>query len=247
MDDGTMAGRIVQIVDAVTAAGPLTLAELARTTTLPRSTVHRIAEDLCGRRLLVKAGERYELGARVISWGCRALAENNMRAAAAPVLSELQSRSGRFTWLYRVDGEDVQMIDRALPANVPDLVSRGPWPRSVHRAGLMLAAGGQVAMADHPERVEELLRQGLPRSSPYSPVRAKQIVDGMTRCRETGRAIDREGFMPGWACVAAPIRDAAGVTVGAIGITGRAVSFDPTKMANHVVAGAEAVNTRLVA
>lgn len=246
MDDKTMAGRIVQIIDAVTAEGPLTLAELARTTCLPRSTAHRIAEDLCSRHLLVKAAERYELGTRVISWGCHAMARDRLRVAAAPVLADLHSRSGRFAWLYRVDGEDIQLLDRTLPASVPDSVSRLPWPRNLRRAGLLLAAGGQVAMADHPMQVDELLRQGLPRTSPYSPVRAQQIVEGMTRCRETGRAIDREGFLLGWACVAAPIRDGAGATIGAIGITGRSVSFDPARLAAHVLTGAEAVSACLV-
>lgn len=245
MDDGTMTGRIVQLIDAVTAAHSVSLGELARDTGLPRSSVHRIAEDLCRRGLLVKVEDRYQLGSRIVTWGCRALEESTLRMAAAPVLAELHDRSKQFTWVYRVDGDDVQIIDRSNPAPIPALISRLPWPRTLQRAGLVLAAGGRAAIADRPERVEELLRAGVPRSSPYSPAGADRIVEAITHCRENGWTVDREGFILGWACVAAPVKDANGNTVGVIGVTGRSGSFDPTRHIDPVRAGAEAASARL--
>lgn len=245
-DDGTMPGRIIQVLDALTRAGPQSLGELTRETGLPRSTAYRIAEDLRRRDVLVKMEDRYELGSRILSWGCRALAENKLRSAAAPLLAELHHRSRNLVWLCRADGEDTQIIDRSIPTGARGAYTARMWPQSLHRAGLLLAAGGQAAVADHPDLVERLLGEGIPRPSRYSPQGASKIIERIKKCRETGHAIDREEFLLGWACVAASIRDESGRTVGVIGITGRSTSFDPTKHAAHVLAGADTIGARLV-
>ncbi|HEX6356653.1 helix-turn-helix domain-containing protein [Actinophytocola sp.] len=92
MDDHTVTGRILAVLDAVADHdGPISLAELTRAVAVPKPTVRRIAADLCARRMLRRCADDggYLLGPRVLELGMRAAAQLDLRQAATPYLQDL--------------------------------------------------------------------------------------------------------------------------------------------------------------
>jgi DNA-binding IclR family transcriptional regulator len=65
MDDHTVIGRAVAILDCIaSAAGPLALAALTRRTGIPKPTVRRIANDLTKRGMLELTSDGYQPATR---------------------------------------------------------------------------------------------------------------------------------------------------------------------------------------
>ena len=245
MDDHTVMGRAVAVLDAVAASAPASLTALTEATGLPRSTAYRIAEDLCRRGVLDKRDGIYHLGARLVSWGSRALGDDRLRQAAYAHMWDLHHRSGEFAWVTRVDADTIDMIDKTFGPQVPWRMTAGPFPPEQQRAGLLHSAGGRAAIAGRPDLVEHLIRGGVPRPTPYAPTRPDQIRDAMARCHESGYSTEHEHFMLGWRCVAAPITDAEGRVCGVIGITGRGLRFGPQRYAEHVRRSADEITRTL--
>lgn len=244
MDDHTVSGRTVAILDLVALSGVASLAALTEHTGIPRSTAYRLAEDLCRRGVLLKKDNLYRLGSRIVAWGCQAAASNELRQAADPYVWDMYERTGEFAWLYLVEGEDVHMLARSH-GSLPGQMASIPWPKGQHRTALLLAAGGRAAVAGRPDLVEDLLAGGVPRTTPYAPRRHDQIREGMARCRESGFAVEQECFAQGWGCVAAPISDPSGQTCGVIGLTVRAGRLTPQRFSGRILGAAEAIAGRL--
>src|SRR4051812_32472706 len=71
----------------------LTLEEVVHRTHLPRSTTHRILEQLVRLRWLDHTNVGYLLGQRSLELGGREIGQSTLRTAAAPVLHELAMRT----------------------------------------------------------------------------------------------------------------------------------------------------------
>ena len=89
-------------------AGPLTLGELARATTLPRATAHRLASALECHRLVGRDDlGRFVLGPGLVRLG-RAASVTTSRTlvdVAAPVLAALRDQTGESAQLYVRSGD----------------------------------------------------------------------------------------------------------------------------------------------
>ncbi len=91
----SMLDRFTAIIDAFEdASAALTLDQIAARARLPRSTTHRILDQLVRLRWLTHSGRGYRLGARTSSWGTGESADARLRSVAAPVLHDLQMRTG---------------------------------------------------------------------------------------------------------------------------------------------------------
>src|SRR5882757_1619212 len=94
MDDNTVAGRVVAVLDAVAElGGSVSLAALTRSTGIPKPTVRRIAADLVARHLLEHCENGYRLGQRLLELGMSAAEQHGLRNAAAPYLQDLFART----------------------------------------------------------------------------------------------------------------------------------------------------------
>ena len=91
---------------------PLTLVEVARSTNLPRCTVHRILEQLVKLSWLEQSPFGYCLGRRSRQLGVGDRAQADLRAAAAPMLHELHLRTGLLAHLAILDGAGVEYLDK---------------------------------------------------------------------------------------------------------------------------------------
>ncbi|WP_410875546.1 IclR family transcriptional regulator [Nocardia sp. A7] len=213
----SMIERMTLILDAFDAATPtLTLLGLAERTGLPRSTVHRILDQMIRLRWLSHTPGGYRLGLRVLELGGLAAEQNELREVVGPLLYELSQRTGLVGHLAVLDGREVLFLDRSGGRGrvvIPTRVG-GRLPAHSTAVGKALLATLEPGIAEASLRGNTVART------------ARTIVDRAELHRELARirnrqgvAVDTEESMPGVGCVAVPIRG-RGVAVAAISLSG---------------------------
>lgn len=228
----SMIERMTLILDAFDSSNrTLTLLGLAERTGLPRSTVHRILDQMIRLRWLSHTEGGYRLGMRPLELGGLAADHNEIRDAVNPLLHELCQRTGMTGHLGVLDGKEVVYLDKTggrLAANLPTRLG-GRMP--AHCTAL-----GKAMLASHePTTVNAIFRARLPRLTP----RTIGDLDGLhrelarIRLRE-GIAVDQEESVTGVVCVAAPLRG-RGPAAAALSVTGQARAVDAQRLARVVV------------
>ncbi|MEV6655909.1 IclR family transcriptional regulator [Nocardia fluminea] len=213
----SMIERMTLILDAFDAATPtLTLLGLAERTGLPRSTVHRILDQMIRLRWLAHTPGGYRLGLRVLELGGLAAEQNELREVVGPLLYELSQRTGLVGHLAVLDGREVLFLDRSGGRSrvlIPTRVG-GRLPAHSTAVGKALLATLEPGIAEAALRGNAVART------------ARTIVDRAELHRELARirnrqgvAVDTEESLPGVGCVAVPIRG-RGVAVAAISLSG---------------------------
>ncbi|MFE3200687.1 IclR family transcriptional regulator [Embleya sp. NPDC059237] len=232
MDDHTVTGRVIAVLDAVAAQRtPVSLAELTRRTTIPKPTVRRIAHDLVRRRLLDRCGHRYRLGSRLLDLGMRAAAQQGLHRIGTPHVQDLFARTGEIVWINTFTDTALTLVGTAFGANRAQDVRRGGWPLPIDSPAFPNTAAGRVLMTRRPDLVEHLRARPpapLTRYAAGSWARLDAAVDVV---RDTGTAIEQEQCLLGYSCVATGLHAPDGELVGMIGITGRIGSFDAHRAA----------------
>lgn len=200
----SMIERMTLILDELGRPGSrLTLEEISRRTHLPRSTAHRILEQLIGLCWVEHTPAGYALGERARRLGAEPdRGHDELRAAAAPVLHDLHVRTGLVVHLAVLDGPSVRYLDKIggrAAAAVPSRVG-----------GLMPAHGtalGKALLAwKEPEEVDVLMASELTGPDdglPAAVLRLHAELHGVRR--RGGLAFERGSCVPGVSCVAAPV------------------------------------------
>lgn len=209
----SMVERMTLILDAF---GPpdtcLTLEGISRQTGLPRSTAHRILDQLVRVEWLAHGPDGYVLGARSLRLGSGVRYEAAIREAAAEKLQELHVRTGLVAHLGVLQGNEVYFLDRVGFRSSLEVPSRvgGRLPAHVTALGKAMLAWSE------PEEVERLLGMSVCRSTTN---RQSSLHQELTRVRANGLAYCHGESHSHLACVASAIRGPQG-QVGAISLTG---------------------------
>ena len=214
-------GRAALILSAFEHGEPvLSLADLSAHTGLPKSTVHRFAEQFLELGWFERAVGGYRVGLRLFEVGGLADRRKRLTDCAAPHLQHLAAQTRCAVHLGVLEGSDVVYLAK-LPIRGLTLPTRdgGRMPASCTGLGkAMLAFAGD-------EQVEAIVHKGLERLTPTSIVDPGLLHQELAAVRERGVAYDREEACVGVSCVAAPIRG-AGRAVGAVSVTGFTERFD---------------------
>ncbi|MFI6213760.1 IclR family transcriptional regulator [Nocardia brasiliensis] len=232
----SMIERMTLILDAFDGSTPtLTLLGLSERTGLPRSTVHRILDQMIRLRWLAHAPGGYRLGLRTLELGGLAADHNEIRDVVSPLLHDLCQRTGMVGHLGVLDGREVLYLDKAggrFAANVPTRLG-GRMPAHSTALGKALLASLE------PSIVETSFRDRLPQLT------ARTICDRTDLHRELGKirqrqgvAVDNEESVAGIACVAVPIRG-RGAAVAALSLSahldGDRKFLDTTRLARVLI------------
>ena len=215
----SMVERMTLILDAF--EGPntrLTLEEVARNTHLPRSTAHRILDQLVRLSWLEHTAFGYSLGRRSLSLGGGANSHGELRAAAAPRLHELQLKTGMVVHLAVLDAAEVSYLDKVggrFAASVPSRVGgRAP----AHCTALGKAILAWLA----PEQVDAQIGTAISRLTRRSIGDLGTLHQELARIRKrNGLAFERGECFPDIACAAAAVRGPDG-PLAAISLVGDA-------------------------
>ncbi|MFE6508413.1 IclR family transcriptional regulator [Nocardioides sp. NPDC057767] len=213
----SMVERMSLILDAFETPGIRhTPEQVSRITHLPRTTVHRILDQLVRLEWLTQTPFGFGLGPRSLGLGGGGRADTELRSATAPHLHEMQVTTGLVAHLAVLDGAEVRYLDKIggrFAARVPSMVG-GRVP--AHATAL-----GKAMLAWLPaERVDELVAPAL---TPLTPATIGDLADlhqELHRVRSRcGVAFERGETDPDIACVAAAIRGPEG-PVGAVSLVG---------------------------
>lgn len=237
----SMVERVTLIMDVFEGrTARLSLEEVARSTQLPRSTAHRILDQLVKLRWLEHTGLGYGLGRRALGLGGGDGAHSRIREAAAARLHHLQIKTGLVVHLAVLDGAEVHYLDKAggrFAAAVPSRVGG--------RAPAHSTALGKAMLAWlEPEDVEARAAGAIGRMTQRTISDLGTLHQELNRIRRRhGLAFERGECFPDIACVATAVRGPEG-PVAAISLVGDAWS-PLEKVAPLVVDAARQVSREL--
>lgn len=225
-----MVERMTLVLDAFDVGTPrLTLQELTERTGLPRSTTHRILEQLVALRWLEHSGQSYALGMRALELGGLAVAHHELRDIATPLLADLHRRTGAVASLAVLDRRDVVYVDRHGRGLTSDSVTRvgGRAPAHATAAGkAMLAWTDASFLAGYKER--------LPGRTPHTITTLDVLRQDLQHVRSRGGiAYEREEAVQGSVAVAVALRG-TGRALAALQLSGDARAVNLERLAPYV-------------
>lgn len=163
----------------------LSLEEVTLRSGLPRSTTHRILEQLVQFEWVSHIDNLYSLGQRSLRLGAREIVYTQLRSASHARLHELACRTGLVVHLAALDGQEIYYVDKfGGPGahNVPSEVGG--------RAPAHCTALGKGILANLPPEIVHELYTG-----PVSPGRTtRSIADLGALHRELAKVRARHGL-----------------------------------------------------
>jgi IclR family acetate operon transcriptional repressor len=216
-EDGVTASRLAALLGAFEPGdGALGVSELARRTSLAKSTVHRLVGHLVTTGLLEREGTSARLGLKLFEIGQLAIRQRGLVDAARPYLADLREATHNTVHLAVLEGTEVVYLDILSGPDAPALPSRigGRFP--AHATGV-----GKAILAFSPASdVETVIAAGLARISPRTITAPGLLRRHLAKVREDGIAYEREESGIGVVCAASPLLDGTGRALAAISISG---------------------------
>lgn len=234
------------LLEALARAGAARgVSDLARELGLTKSNVHRLLRTLADHGYVHNPGAagRYEITLKLWELGARALDGLDVKAVAFPFMEELAALSGETVHLSVLDQGEVVYVDKV---DSPRPVRA--YSRIGGRAPAYCVATGKALLAHAPEAVVAAVTKRLEPHTAGTITDPAALRAELQRIRRTGYAVNRGEWREGVGGAAAPIRDAGGQVVAAIGISGPTDRLRPRtlkRLVPAVVAAASAVSARL--
>ncbi|MGJ5197694.1 IclR family transcriptional regulator [Bradyrhizobium sp. HKCCYLRH1030] len=215
-------GRALQILEILAEDDEgYRLSDLAVRAGLSTSTVHRLLTTLEKRRFVQfdRMESKWHVGAQSFAVGATFTRRRNFVALAIPYLRRLRDQSRETANLAVVDDESLMVLLRLDSREIM---------RSLTKVGgrlAMVASGmGKAVLATYSDDdVNGIIhRQGMPRLTEKSIIRASDLFRELETIRRQGYAVDDEEARLGLRCIAAVVHDSCREPVAAISISGLA-------------------------
>jgi len=211
----SMVDRVVLILSIFerSSCEALTAGQISVCSGIPRSSVHRILQQLVSARWLKRHEDGYALGLRMFEIGSLVAHRSRITSAARPFIHELAQRSGQVVHLAVLDQQDVVYLDKVAAACADracaDRAFADALPSRVGgRFPAHCTAVGKALLAySPPATVSEYLATGLRRRTAASLATPAALEAAVASIRNSGYATDQDEAAPGVACVAAPVRN----------------------------------------
>lgn len=195
-----MIDRVASLLESFVGERPLTLAEIARRSHVPRSSAHRILQRLVELGWVERKQFKYALGVRMFELGSQFTRRRTVHRAALPVMTQLHRRSGLTVHLSMLVGAEIMHLERVglWPS------TSGQWSVGARQPATITAAGRALLATLSPDQWPELCFEDAPTC--YSIHTRSQLVRDLDRVRNRGGiAVDSQGTALGVTVVAAPI------------------------------------------
>jgi IclR family KDG regulon transcriptional repressor len=228
--------RAIAVLNTFSFKAPdLTLKEITDKTGLSKPTVFRILSTLEPNHYVAldQSSGRYRLGSRIMELGGVVKSSITLRKVARPRLTDLQIDTGATVILGALMDDELVYIGMRETAGPIRRVSDVGWRRSPHFGML-----GMVLMAfKERAEVERLLEKSpLIAHTRFSIVDRERFFDRLRDVRNSGYVIEFNEAIEGAWAVAAPVRDASGAVVAALGATLPLVERSDSRIAEVVTA-----------
>lgn len=212
----------------------LTNADLSRRLKIPKSSASYILRVLENRAYLKRNDSgKYLLGLQLMSLSSDALSHADVREIAKPILNRFLKKSrlpeahlavldnGRAVYIEKVEAEDSFIrMDIWVGHRLP-----------VHTTSIGKAL---VAYLTDNEIIEILKSRGMEKKTDKSITSRQKFLSEMKKVREFGFAVDNEENSDGVRCVAAPIFDAKGKVIAALGTSSTILQINEANLPKYV-------------
>ena len=216
LPEHTVLGRSASIMEAFNGGQRvLSLSDLNKRTQLPKSTLHRLVDQLCQVGWLERDHGGYRVGMRMFELGTLAFDGNRLHEAAFPHLQALAGKTGLAAQLAVLDRAEVVYLERIVVGPI-----RLPTRRGGRKPAYCTALGKAIAAYDD-DAVRTVVTAPMPRKTRQTITEPVALWTELKRVREDGVAFDRGEAYEELVCVAAPIRS-SGNAIGAVSVTGPA-------------------------
>ncbi len=221
-------GKACEVIELIgNSPDGLMLKQIYQPLEIPRTTALRITQTLLDAGFLAENEKSaLVLGTALVQIGVKALDNLDIRGFARPILKRLASETGESCHLAVLNAERSMLVE----------VADSPHPvRIAARPGTLVelhcSSTGKVFLAFQiPEPAKFIQTLELSPHTPNTDTTQKAVLASIERTRKLGYAIDEEEFVPGVRCIAAPVRNAFGKTVAAVGITASTSTFTKPKI-----------------
>ena len=203
------------------------LKEISSRLNIPRTTALRIVETLLARNFLAR-NENGALtpGTTLTHIGVLALDRLDIRGFARPVLKKLSLETGESSHIAILSGDKSLLVEVCDSPHPIRIASRPGTQVDLHASST-----GKVFLAfSVPEPEEFYQTLELTAHTPNTSTTREAILSDIEQTRRQGYAIDEEEYVKGARCIAAPIQNAFGKTIAAIGITASTSTFTKAKI-----------------
>ncbi|MCD4524208.1 IclR family transcriptional regulator [Nocardioides sp. cx-173] len=236
--DRTVLGRLDLILHAFGGNdGVLALSEMSRRVNLPKSTVHRLADQMCAVGWLERKSGGYRVGLKLLDLGGVALQRNGLRDVAFRHIHALAVKTGLGVQLALLDQSSVVYLDCIVLGRFK-LPTRVGGREPAYCTGL-----GKAMLAFEDKDTQLAALQDMPRRTASTVVDPREMQTELANIRRVQVAHDREEAYRGLGCVAAPIL-ANGRAIGAISVSGPVGQIQARWLAQHVRDTALAISER---
>jgi IclR family transcriptional regulator, KDG regulon repressor len=214
---------------------------LSRRLGVAKSTVYRLASTLVSEGLLEQnpETERYRLGMALFGLGALVRQRMNVATDARPFLFHLREATGETVHLAILEGAEIVFVlnlesNQAIRMRA-DLGARKP---------AFCTAEGRAMLAFQPkEVVDDVLAKGFVPRTPKTIINERAIRKAIDEARAKGFAVEDEQSELGMRSVAAPIRNANGRVIAAIGLAGPMQRISDEALASFAPLVADAART----
>lgn len=222
--DSTLVKGLAALDWLVRQRRPCRVSELAGALGIARSNAHRTLHTLvaCGWAVQDEATSAYRPSVRLIELGALVEGGSDLRTRLRPVLARLAEASGETIHLAALDGAEIVYLDKfdsPLPV--------AAYSRVGGRAPAYCVASGKALLAALGEATAEL-RARLGRLVAHTPNTITQfdaLHAELERTRARGWAENREEWRLGVCGLGAPVFDARGEPVAAVGMSVPSIRF----------------------
>ena len=212
----------------------LTLSSMVMRTGLPKSTVHRTAQQMTALGWLTYENGKYSLGTRMVELAGLSSARHELREAALPYMEDLYEATHMTLHLGIRKAHEVLYIEKIGGHDrITDLTHVGG------RMPLYCTAIGKSLLAFSADSVlEDVIGHGLARRTQATIISPSKLQRELAAVADSHVSFDREESSVGVCCVAAPIMGPDRTVIGALSVTGRVGRHRLDRVAPAVVTAA---------
>lgn len=236
------ADKTLEVLEAL--ADHSRVADIAKSTGLPKPTVHRILQTLVRHGFARTDGQgEYVGGPRILSLAGRFLQRLDIAERVRPILRDLQERSGWTVHLALLSGDEAVYAAKLEGAKPYTLASRVGMSLRLHCTSI-----GKAILATMPDdEVRALLaRTGMPARTEHTLIDEESLLADLADVRRRGYAEDHEENEAGVRAVGAAVFDHTGEVFGAVSAAALIYQDDPlSERGDLVLAAAKHVSQAL--
>jgi DNA-binding IclR family transcriptional regulator len=208
--------RAIQVLEILANSHTgLSLAELSRSTSIPKSSLFRILNTLEHHSVVLQDEQRetFTLGMKLIDWGNRALDKIDLKTVSHPHLIRMAHETRESYYVAILDDSEVIVIDRADTPEMWQMVARLGQRSPVHAT-----ASGQILISEMSAPAINALinRHGLRKFTGRTITTRESLEKRLRQVRAKGFVVADAEYKPDLCVIAVPIRDHHGRITAAL-------------------------------